>query len=299
MPEPVITPTVDAGAPPSAPVTPVEDLNWAELFPTDPGARVPALPASATPPATPPPTQPVAPPPVVTSEFLKTTTGTVYKSADEAIKGIEHKDTLIEQLRQRYIFERGIDPITNQPVQSTPQAPVPYTQDPNRYFKDLVGAVQKNDSTAYLNTQQQLILDTLGPIAPLITSMAKAQAADSVTVELKDFREFSATDNYRKVMDELPDLKQAIALAESDYRFHNRLPELYKIAYWTAQGRRMPELLRAQPPAAPTQPARPTTSPSTLTPPSAPATQPDMSTAEGRKAIIAAAEARGVDRLVW
>src|SRR5690348_16003975 len=131
MPEPVTPPAAPAAAPPSAPATtPVEDINWAELFPTDPGARVPTQPATATPPATPPAAQPpVTPPP--TPEFLKTSTGTVYKSADEAIKGIEHKDTLIEQLRQRYILERGIDPITNQPVQPASQAPAPYTQDPN------------------------------------------------------------------------------------------------------------------------------------------------------------------------
>lgn len=295
MPEPITAPsdTVDLSGAPGA------DINWDELFPSDPGASVPSQPATATPSdATLPASQPPAP--VSPSDFLKTTTGTVYKSQEDAIKGIEHKDTLIEQLRQRYILERGIDPITNQPVQPTPQGPVPYSQDPQRYFKDLVDAVQKNDPAAYYEAQQRMILDTLGPLGPTITNLAKAQATEAVSAELKDFKEVSSSEPYRKVLEEIPELKNAIELAESDYRFHNRLPGLLKVAYLAAQGRRMPELLRAQQPAAqPAQPTRPTTVPSTLTPPTEPSVAASLYSAEGRKALIANLEGRGIDKVAW
>jgi hypothetical protein len=71
---------------------------------------------------------------------------------------------------------------------------------------------------------------------------------------------------------------------------------LYKVAYFAARGRQLPELLKqAQAPAPqPPQQARPTLQASATTPPMQQATAPDIRTPEGRKALIAQMEQNGI-----
>lgn len=282
------------------------DLNWDELFPPEQGVPAPTTVQQGTQeaPTAPapegqPPAQPTATPP--TQDFFLRTKSTVYKTAEDAAQGVEHKDAIIEQLRQRYILERGVDPITNQPVQRAPEQPVSYTQDRNRYFRDLVEAAQKNDPERYFEAQQKLVLDILAPYAPSMSQLARNQALESVAAEIKDFREFSGGEGYKKVLEETPVLRQAIEQAEQNPAYQGQLTELYRLAYWTAQGRRLPELLKAQ--QQPSQPAaavRPTAQPSSIPPSSTPSgSAPDMSTSEGRKAIMKDMESRGIDKMAW
>jgi hypothetical protein len=287
------------------------DLGFDDLF-ADQTPIDPLTAAQTTDPAGVPPTQtlpepqaPVAPAP--TPFEIKTATGTVYKTVEDTVKGIEQKDTLIENLRSQLALRTGVDPITQQPLRfdpapqpSAPQVPN-YAQDAQKYMEDLVAAAESNDPARYAGVQQKFLLDTLAPISGIITDAAKKSAVEQIAGKYSDFNTVRATPEFSAVLEDNPELKEAIGMAESDYRFHNRLPGLYKIAYEAAQGRRVPELVRQQTAVVQTptpQPARPTATSSPLPPPE-PGVKPDIRTAEGRKAIIAQMEAQGVNSFKW
>lgn len=273
------------------------DLTFDELFATPESPAQPTTaPANATP-VVQPTAQPSAQTPSPEDFFLKGAKS-VYKTRDDAQKGLDSKDTLIEQLRNRYILERGVDPVTNQPVNisQNPQVPTNYLQDHARYGKDLAAAASKEDYEAYYNTQSKLIFDLLQPIAPIIQDFAKQRAVDSVSNEVKDFRAFRESEDYKNLMGSEKVLSEAINTAESDFRMHEQLPDLYKLAFWAAQGRKVPELIKAaqaQPAVAPAQPTRQTVGQSTLSPASGTVAE-SMSTSSGRQAIKARLEALGI-----
>jgi len=280
---------------------PFGDLSFSELFPPE-GATTPAAGQTPT-----PPVQPAVTPPEETF-FIKTGTGTVYKDRDSAIKGIEEKDRVIEQLRQRSALEHGVDPITNQPVHlpsgpGSPQAPSNYLQSRGQYLKDLASAVTSQDGDAYFNAQAKFVTDLLAPVIPVITSFAKQQAVAQVGTEFKDFGDFLTSDAYKQTLMDVPDLKQAIETAEGDPILAARLPGYYRLAYLASQGRRLPELLKeASKPPSP-QPGRPTIGASTMTPPQTVSIGTDLNEAlgssAGRKAIIEQFEGSGAAKLVW
>src|SRR5271166_655933 len=72
---------------------------------------------------------------------LKTKTGTVYKTAEDAVKGIETKDRTIEQLRSMIAAVTGEDPLSKAGIKpgttNAPQKPVSYLQDRRRFAQDL------------------------------------------------------------------------------------------------------------------------------------------------------------------
>src|SRR5882762_2477743 len=83
--------------------------------------------------------------------FLKTATGTVYKSVEDAVKGVEHKDALIAQLRQELSDKTGRDPLKRETV--TNGGPKNYLEDKDTYFKDLSSAVEAKDPEKYMEVQ--------------------------------------------------------------------------------------------------------------------------------------------------
>jgi hypothetical protein len=220
----------------------------------------------------------------------------VYKTADAAREGINQKDALIEQLRQRYALTTGIDPITGQPVgQAQQQFNDDYTQNPNKYLDDLYSAAKQGGPQAYTQVQQKLIMDTLKPFAPALNSLAKAQALESVSHENAEAAKFVTTPAFQKTMDANPDLASAIATAESDYRFHSRLPGLYKLAHLAGQGMQLPELLKANASQVQnqTQQVRTTAQQTTLAPSTEKANAPSFKSIDGIRATIKDLEARG------
>jgi hypothetical protein len=251
--------------------------------------------------------QPVAPvvPQVQTPaqpEFVIDTQTSKYKTLEDATKGVQEKDALIENLRQEFIARTGVDPVTRRPVNLSPaQKEVNYLNDPAQFTKDLRSAVEKGDDVAYAQAQIKLMNDTLQPIAPLITGYAKQNAVDSVSKEITEFQAFRNSGDFSTVMDKNPILGQAIQTAEGDYRLHGQLPELYRVAYWASQGLRTPDLVKAAQTqaaqaAAAVQAQQPVRSPmqsSTLAPPTGGGARPTVSTSEGRKALIAQFEAGG------
>lgn len=222
----------------------------------------------------------------------------VYKTAEAAIEGINQKDALIEQLRQRYALTTGIDPISGQPVgQAQQQVSDDYNTNPAKYLDDLFNAAKQGGPQAYVNTQQKLIMDTLKPFAPALNSFAKNQALEAVASSNVDAAKFVSTPNYARTLEANPDLAGAIATAESDYRFHSRLPGLYKLAHLAGQGMQLPELLKANTSQTQTQTqtqqVRTTAQPTTLSAPTQQAQKPSFSSHAGIKATIAEMEARG------
>ena len=287
---------------PSTNVIPVRDggpITWDELFPPEPGAPAGSQGATTPQGGNQAPPTPAASQTAATNAAafeLKTKTGTVYKSIEDAQKGIEHKDALIEQLRQRYILERGIDPVTGQQVQLQPTSQnVNYMQDRKRYVDDLTQAAQKNDSDAIWQAQTKLVSDMLAPLAPVMSSFAKQQAIETLSGEIKDIREFVGSDDYNKALADTPDLRDAISRAENDYQHHQRLSGLYKVAYRVSQGIRLPEILKAQPASPAAQPVRTTTAPATLPPPQQQTAQASLHGGKAaRQALIQQMEAQGI-----
>src|ERR1041385_714201 len=93
------------------------DIPFDKLFGTEPEASVSSNPNPQTQ-TTATETQQVVPDsqqPGQTFQEIKTSTGSVYKTYDAVTKGIEEKDTLIQQLRERYKAVTGQDPIKPAP----------------------------------------------------------------------------------------------------------------------------------------------------------------------------------------
>jgi len=292
------------------------DMLFEQLFPADEvqtTAPTNATVSGDTSGTQPQATQPAAAPdpaaatPPQEELFLQVPTGTVYKTREEAIKGFAHKDEVIEQLRQRFIAERGIDPITNKQVapapapQPQPTAEVNFANNGAEYVKALTEAYQKQDWDAYARAQSKFLMDTLAPVAPVFMGAAKQQAVSTVEAELKDIRGFLGSNDFSMTLEQNPILKQAIESAESNFAFNGQLPGLYKLAYQANQSRKLPELLAAATASArvqPVQPTRPTTTAATLPPPDA-AGPMDLTTSEGRKNLIKQFESQGLDKVTF
>lgn len=315
MSTPAVNPT-PAQVTPTQPRSQEVDFSLADLdamFPAEPGSGFNNLTQGeqgTNPPAQPQPVQPApVPTPTPEAEFIKAGQ-TVYKTREDAERGIAHKDDLISKLRQQVQTITGVDPLTGQPVQAQPQYPQPqgpvsYTEHPEAFSRDLNAAIERNDPVAYAQVQQKMILDTLAPLAPVIQGVSDDRAAQAVSREIPDFAAFRTGNEFQAVLQENPKLAQAIELAKSDYRFQADLPDLYKLAYAVGQSRKLPELIKAaqaQMQQAPPAPTRPTTAPSTMTP--APqdigGTNRDLlATPEGRKQLIERGKAMGLDKIRW
>jgi hypothetical protein len=238
------------------------------------------------------PTQEVAQPAQSAEPFLRTASGTVYKSAEDAAKGVEHKDQLIAKLRQDAIERTGVDPLTGQPVQKTPTPPRSYTQDSKRFIEDLANAAKTNDSDAYARVQAQFIQDVMAPYAPVLVTLAKNQAVESVSKSIPEFRQFIDSTDYSETLNRHPILRDAIQQTELNPSAGDQVAQLYRMTFELAS--KKPEVVRAQAQPIP----RPTVSSTSL--PSVPQgsqAAPDMGSIEGRKAIIEQQERAGVMNL--
>jgi len=289
----------------------LDDGMFDSLFPAEPTVQsAPAQPVqtqqqvAATPAQTPTQT-PVTQTPVASDFFLQ---GQVskYKTADAAVEGINAKDALIEQLRQRFALTTGVDPITNQPVGQVQQQQqavqqTDYSQNAELYVKDLTEAANRNDPKAYRDIQVKLLMDTFKPLQPVIQNAAREQASQQFLAQVPAAKEFLGSSAYSKALEASPELAEAISICEREPSQAARLPGLYKLAHLTAQGIAAPDLLRAQqtvqqtaPQNTPTtQVVRTTMAPTTQSIPQKVAS-PTLRTLEGIRATIAEAEARGV-----
>lgn len=256
-----------------------------DLFPVDAAPQAssqPQQPVEAEPQT---PAQPVVAP---QEPFIRTQTGTVYRTLEDAVKGTEEKDRIIAQFRQQVQSLQGIDPI------KTPLQPV--SGDPREAsFKRLVDAATKGDAAGYINEITDIQNRNLSQYAPLLAEVARERAVRSLETATPAIRQFLQSPSYTETLQAFPRLAQAIQASEADPGMADQLGELYQIAATAAQGRRVPELVRtaATQPVAQTLNPRPTLQPSTPTPQVVRQAQPDLSTKEGRAAIIAQFESTG------
>lgn len=299
MPEPAAT---------SDPNTiPGGDIPFDQLFGNDPDTSSTAGPANPTAatqttttaqPAAASPTQPTTP-----TWELRNSDGTInYRSPEAAIQGIEHKDTIIQQLRDKYKAVTGQDPLKPQPVE--PQQ-VSYLQDPNKFAEDLAAAAKEGNAQKYTQTQIKLFDEYLGPVKPLIQEFARTRAQAQVTSEIKEFEPFRISEDFKKTLERNPALANAIQGAEANPQYYGQLPELYRLAYQSHVASRVPELVQAAQQAAATQTARPTqttTTTSTLAPGAPTTNQSDqelLRSKEGRAEIKKRFESSGILDRDW
>jgi hypothetical protein len=243
--------------------------------------------------------QPAAPATSPAEPFLKTKTGTVYKSVEDAVTGIEHKDALIQQLRNEVAQRSGQDPLATRRQQEAAARQVNYVDDQSKYFEDIASAVERKDTKGYMDAQTKLIWDTLGPLAPTLVQLSKANAERVVSEQLPDFKGFLNSEQYSEIVQDSPLLADAIKSAEQNPAASGQLPELYKIAYLSSQGRRLPELVKTvRTEAAPVH--RPTVHSAQVAPTSTSAgaqASPSLDSKEGRSELIKQMEAKGVANL--
>ena len=274
------------------------DLNLDDIFgendPAPTTTETNPYPQSTSTETTPSPAEPV----------IKTKTGTVYKSIDDAVQGIEHKDALIAQLREQVKQQTGADPLVARKPAATPQpeGPKSYIEDRDQYFEDIADAIAKKDTKRYMEIEQKKIWDTLGPLAPTIAALSKANAERVVVQEIPDFKGFLGSEQFQQLDQYSPLLADAIRTAEMNPQAANQLPELYKVAYLATQGRRVPELIQSARETAPSIQPRPTIHSTPITPPpvtGAPQVQPGLETKESRQALIKQMEDKGIGTQRW
>ena len=270
-----------------------ETLN--QLFPSDSPTSTAGIQTPTNEPVTAQPSTVIPP-----SEEYLAGESSRYKTRESAVQGLNEKDRLIAQLRQQYSLATGVDPITKQPLTQVRQVTDEnYLSNPDKYLRDLSAAKTAQE---LMRVQSKLTLDTLQPLQPLITSSARQQAIEQTKSQFQDFGTFYGTPEYTQVLEKTPSLKEAIDMAEGDYRFHNRLPDLYATAYHVRNGMRLPQVLQEQA----TRPA-PVANPAprqgvvTTTPnPPQPTAPISLNNSEGRKALIAQFEGQqGFDTKTW
>ena len=300
-PNPLASQSVDLSGAPGG------DQLWADLFPTEGSTSTPA-------PVTPTAVEPAAPQSTAPVFQIKTSTGTVYNTPEDAVKGIEQKDQLLAKLRQEVIDAKGIDPLTGREVvKPTPQGTSPrkaYLADARQYLTDLADAANASKPEPYRDAQanlmREVVREEVGSILPLLQDVARERAVVKVSGAYTDFPTFRKSELYTKALEALPSLKEAIDFAEANPVGGLRLDELYRTAYLAARGLSTNSTASPAPTGAgapqvggttstPTAPARPTLTSQTPTP-TGPSAKPALTTSAGRKAIIAEMEAKGLER---
>lgn len=265
---------------------PGADLDLDSLFPNP--QQAPQTPAAVPPPA---PPQATAPAP---EWFLETPSGTKYRTAEDAIKGIAEKDRIIAASKAAH--EQATRPAAPAENQS-------YATNPEKLFDDLVEAASSGNKRKYVESLARYNMDMLAPYAPLLAEVANEKALRTADARTHGVSQFVGTAEYDTAMENFPVLKQAVENVRMNPQGQAQLEELYRLSYLASLGLKTPELVRtaAQQPAAPTQNPRPTLSTSTPSLPAAgPSTQaPSLYSREGRKAIIESGQQRGVDGASW
>lgn len=270
------------------------------------------------------PTEPVAQAasePTKAPDFtIKTSTGTVYKTPEDAVRGIEQKDQLISQLRSMVSAVTGEDPLrksgANPGQQIQQQQPISYLRDSRRYAEDLTRAADLGQKTGnwdnYRNVQAQLQFEVtqqaVGPYMPVVQNVGRQQAMDDVSRSIPEFRNFYGSEAYNKVLESRPKLAGFIAHAETQPTLQEELKELYQSVYDSAQASKLPELVKHnQPPSTPNptprMPMPPVSRPSLNVPDQSrgntPAIKPGLSNSASRQALIEQLRQKGVEDFIF
>lgn len=187
-------------------------------------AQPEAQPAQVAPPAPQPQVQqPVGP-------FLRTATGTVYNTPEDAVRGTEEKDRIIQRLREDYVRQTGVDPITGQSA-SQRQAQERKKQLYDMSLKALAGGDPEKFYEAQAAIAADVLNSTLAPIVPAFSNMAKASALSTASRSNPEMSKFVGSQEYTTALAARPKLQMAIQRAESEPGLSQDLPDLYQMAY--------------------------------------------------------------------
>lgn len=287
------------------------DQDWDSLFPN------PENPAASTPQVS-PGTNPQQPPQAANDWFLRSTDGKiVYRTAEDAIAGVSHKDAEIERLRG-FLKSTGVDPNTLQTSQpqATP-APESKTNSPYKYygnpntFDEIAAAATARDKQKYTQIfdayMKEAIQANLEPWRPTLAETNRNKAMRQVQQQIRDFDNFYFGDGHKQVLESNPLFREMEQIGENDPIAAQRLQEVYQAEYlmWKGMQPQTPQTPQATPQVtSPTVRSQPTLQPSALTPP-APTpvyaqnawAQPlsnrlDRSSNEARKQLIADGDAK-------
>jgi len=255
--------------------------------------------------------------PTEASKFeLKTSTGTVYKTAEDAVKGIETKDRTIEQLRSMIAAVTGEDPLSKSGIKpgstTAPQKPVSYLQDRRRFAQDLTKAAelgQKEDQwDPYGNVLGQYVYEivqsAVGPYIPVVQKVGKQEALEAVAKDAPEFRNFYGSQEYQKVLEQRPKLAGYIRTLEGNATMQEDLAEQYRDVWNEFQVHKLTELA-SKPVPAPQNPTPRTPLQSRSTPDfkqepndgmrrNQTQSKPTLATKEGRRLLIEELEKRGL-----
>jgi len=287
---------------------PGADTSFDDLFPPE-GAPA-AQPQAAQ--GTQPPQPPQAP--SQQQPFLKAG-DTVYLTAEEAARGVQHKDELVARYRA-FLAENGFDPNELRPrepepqVQPTAPSKYKYLGNGKQYYQDLAKAADPRNPNPEeyeritRQYQQEVFADMYAPYAPLMAESARQRAVRQVSSEIPNFQAFLDSPEFKKTTESIPLYKDMLQLGENDPEASKRLPEVYRMIYLTYQGMSRQQAnsnpAPSAPPVTPTVRPTPTLSPSSLTPPSPGVDTRNWTTnPEARKQLIADSKARGIDAIDW
>lgn len=244
------TPTPQAPVPPpqgAAPTPAPQEPHWWEITDSEPVA---------------PPAAPQAP--QAPAYFLRADTGTVYKTPEEAARGVAEKDRVIAQQKadlQRYQQMLAASGVQVGASSAPPTAPP--------LVAALRTAVEKGDMTfdqAMAAMIEQQTQSQLQPLLPLVEHVTMSRAVEQAGMTYDpNIPAFFRSPAYNKALESRPALKTAIQNAAA-YPYHQTpdgrtfadlLPELLSTVYLVA---------KATAPAATTQrPAPTTTTPPQMT----------------------------------
>jgi len=247
---------VDLSAAPGA------DQDWDSLFP-NPELQS-ALSSQATNPGTNPQQQPQA---TQNQPFLKAGE-TVYNTAEDAAKGVAHKDSEIAKYRS-FLKQNGIDPNTMQRTAAQSQAEPQHQSTTTRFFDKVAEAASKGDKDGYETAMKEFFTGLIDPWRPTLAEMNRFKAYQQVSRELTGFKEFYDNGSYQQTLEKNPLLKDMNQIGENDPVAAQRLPEVYRMAYFNFKGTQpvSQEPTNATPQNNPTVRSQPTLQPSALTPP--------------------------------
>lgn len=285
---------------------PGADTSFDDLFPPEgPPAAQPQAVQGTTPPQT-----PQAPP----QPFLKAGES-VYNTAEDAAKGLEHKDALVARYRA-FLADQGFDPNELKPREVQPPTPpstpskYKYLGNGKQYYTDLAKAADRTNPNpeayeAITRQYQQEVFDSMyAPYAPLMAETARQRAIRQVSTDIPNFQAFLESPEFKKTTESIPLYKDMLELGENNPEASKRLPEVYRMIYLTHQGLTRQQTPSNPAPSAPpvTPTARPTTTmtPSSLTPP-APGVDTRLWTTnkDARKQLLEDGKARGIDSVDW
>lgn len=216
------------------------------------------------------------------NDFLHSTDGSVvYKTAEDAIKGLDHKNSEIAKYRN-FLKDNGIDPntmqtVTKPQVQSQPEpstnSQYKYYGNPN-FYDEVAAAATNRDRIKYTQLMtdftKEAIAAQVDPWRPTLAETNRFKAIRQVSSEIPDFQKFIEGPGAKQVVDTFPLYKEMLQIGENDPVAAQRLPEVYKQMYTIYQGMNIQTQSQAQSTTTtntPTVQTRPTLQTSSLTPP--------------------------------